>query len=119
MRDFRKLHVWQQAHTLVLNIYEHTKSMPKYELYGLTNQLRRASASISTNIAEGCGKDSESDFARFLQISFASACETEYLLILCQDLNYFDKPTITLIQKEVELTKKMLATFIRRIRPNK
>jgi len=69
LRDFRKLKIWERSHEFTLNIYKLTKSFPKEELYGITSQLRRAAASIPTNIAEGCGKQTEKDFARFISIA--------------------------------------------------
>ena len=78
MQDFRQLRVWQLAHELTLDVYRITKSFPKDEQYGLTSQLRRCSSSIAANIAEGCGRGSDSEFARFLQIAMGSACEFEY-----------------------------------------
>ncbi|HRJ76165.1 MAG TPA: four helix bundle protein, partial [Anaerolineales bacterium] len=82
MKDFRQLKVWEKSHQLALAVYKVTKSFPKEELYGLTTQIRRASMSIPTNIAEGCGRNTDADFARFLQIAMGSASETEYQLIL-------------------------------------
>jgi four helix bundle protein len=69
MQDFKNLKVWQKSHELTLEIYKVTASFPKEELFGLTSQIRRASSSISANIAEGCGRQSDADFARFLQIA--------------------------------------------------
>ena len=77
-----------KAHDLTLKIYELTAEFPRTEIYGITSQIRRASASISTNIAEGCGRKSSADFARFLQMAMGSASETEYLLLLAHDLKY-------------------------------
>ena len=68
MKDFRQLKVWEKAHQLALAVYKVTKGFPKEELYGLTSQIRRASMSIPTNIAEGCGRNTDAEFARFLQI---------------------------------------------------
>jgi four helix bundle protein len=75
MRNFRELKVWEKAHELTLLVYRNTKSFPKEELYGLTSQIRRACSSIPANIAEGCGRQTEKDFSRFLQIAFGSASE--------------------------------------------
>src|SRR5438477_2284166 len=86
MKDFRNLKVWQKAHELTLATYKATVCFPREELYGLTSQIRRCCSSIPANIAEGCGRGSDSDFARFLQIAMGSACELEYLLILSHDL---------------------------------
>ena len=85
MKDFRQLKVWEKAHHLALEVYKTTATFPKEEIYGLTSQLRRASVSIPTNIAEGCGRNTNADFARFLQIAMGSASETEYELILAHD----------------------------------
>jgi four helix bundle protein len=86
MRDFRKLMVWQKAHQLTLGIYELTANFPRDEVYGLTSQVRRAAASIPANVAEGCGRDGDTELARFLRIAMGSANELEYHLILARDL---------------------------------
>jgi four helix bundle protein len=93
MKDFRELKVWEKAHALVLNLYRETTSFPPSELYGLTVQIRRAAASIPANIAEGCGRGSSADFARFLQIAMGSACELEYHLLLARDLGFLGAAT--------------------------
>ena len=82
MKDFRDLKVWHKSHSLALKIYKATSKFPRSELYGLTSQIRRASTSISANIAEGCGRKGNLEFARFLQISMGSASELENLLLL-------------------------------------
>ena len=87
MKDFRTLTVWQRSHELTLDVYGHTRAFPKEELFGLTSQIRRACASIPANIAEGCGRGSDGDFQRFLQIAFGSANELDYHLLLAHDLN--------------------------------
>ena len=69
MKDFRQLKVWEKAHQLAVAVYKETKGFPKEELYGLTSQIQRSSMSIPTNIAEGCGRNTDADFARFLQIA--------------------------------------------------
>ncbi|MBQ2363155.1 MAG: four helix bundle protein, partial [Bacteroidaceae bacterium] len=66
MRDFHKLIIWQRSHQLALKVYSINKLFPKDELFGLTSQIRRAVSSIPTNIAEGCGRASNKDFAHFL-----------------------------------------------------
>jgi four helix bundle protein len=90
MKDFRKLSVWEKAHSLTIEICQVTSSFPQNEIYGLTSQIRRACASIPTNIAEGCGRDGDSEFRRFIQISMGSASELEYHLLLAHDLNLID-----------------------------
>ena len=86
MKNFRDLAVWKKAHELTLAVYRATKNFPKDETYGLTSQMRRSSASIAANIAEGCGKRTDTDFARFVQNAFGSASELEYHLLLARDL---------------------------------
>jgi four helix bundle protein len=86
MQDFRNLKVWQKAHAVVFDIYRCTADFPKHELYGVVSQLRRAAISVPNNIAEGSGRGSDPEFARFLLIANGSLSEVHYLLILSQDL---------------------------------
>src|SRR5690348_3685739 len=88
MQDFRGLKVWEKEHRLTLAIYKVTTTFPRDERFGLTGQIRRACGSIPANIAEGCGRGTGSDFARFLQIAMGSASELEYHLLLAHDLGY-------------------------------
>lgn len=75
MRNFRDLLVWQKSHALTLSVYKSTSSFPKEELYGLTSQVRRSASSIPSNIAEGCGRTTQSQLAHFLNIALGSASE--------------------------------------------
>jgi len=75
VKDFRKLKVWEKSHHLTLAVYKATALFPKDELYGLTSQIRRSGVSIAANIAEGCGRAGDAEFARFLQIAMGSASE--------------------------------------------
>ena len=88
MKDFKVLKVWQKAHLLTLALYRLTRIFPREELYGLTSQIRRCSASIAANIAEGCGRRGNAEFHRFLQIAAGSASELDYHLLLAHDLHY-------------------------------
>lgn len=90
MKNFKELKIWQKSHQLVLEIYKVTAMFPQQELYGITSQIRKAAASIPANIAEGCGRNTEPDFARFLQIAMGSASELEYHLLLAYDLSIID-----------------------------
>lgn len=90
-KGFRKLIVWQRAHELTLLIYQLTEEFPKSEVYGLTSQLRRASASVAANIAEGYALGSSAQFLRQLRIAQGSLAEVEYFLILAQELTYLSK----------------------------
>ena len=88
MQHFTELRVWQRSHTLVLNLYRLTSRFPADERFGLTSQLRRAVASVPTNIAEGAKRQGKQDYARFLNIAQGSLAETEYLVMLSRDLGY-------------------------------
>lgn len=88
MQNYKDLKVWAKAHEFTLKVYEESNAFPKEELYNLTNQLRRAAASIPANIAEGCGKKSHCDFANFLNVALGSSNEADYFLLLSKDLNY-------------------------------
>jgi four helix bundle protein len=116
MRDFKKLAVWEKAHLLSLGVYKATASFPRDELYGLTSQLRRAATSIPANIAEGCGRDSEADFGRFLTIAMGSASELEYHLLLALDLGHLSAEIHKVLNEQTTEVKKMLAGFIRRLK---
>jgi four helix bundle protein len=91
MQNFRDLKVWQKAHAATLRVYECTKNFPPTERYGLTSQMRRAATSIPSNIAEGCVRSSDADFARFLHIALGSASELEYFALLARDLRFLDE----------------------------
>lgn len=116
MKDFRSLTVWEKSHQITLSIYKLTHSFPKEEIYDLTSQIRRSSSSISINIAEGCGRGSDADFARFLQISLGSASETEYLILLSYELNYLQKLDYENLLEQIQQIKKMLTSLILKIR---
>jgi len=119
MRDFRELKVWQKAHRLTLGVYKSTAGFPKDELYGLTSQVRRCGASIGANIAEGCGRGGETDFARFLQIAMGSACELEYHLLLARDLGYLPNEEHDPLNAEVVEVKRMLTGFIQTLKADR
>ncbi len=113
MRNFRELKVWQDARILVRDIYLITKVLPDTEKYGLTSQIQRCSVSITANITEGCGKYSNKDFVRFLQISLGSTYELENHLILCEDLGFIPSEQISPIIQEVQLLQKRIAALIK------
>jgi four helix bundle protein len=115
MKDFRSLSVWQQAHELTLAVYEATRPFPREEVYGLTNQLRRGAASIGSNIAEGCGRGSDADFARCLQIGLGSASEVEYQLLLAHDLGFLPESAHRALSKKCTDVKRMLTALIRKL----
>ena len=118
MQSFRKLQVWEKSHNLTLRIYKLTSEFPREEIYGLTSQIRRACASIPTNIAEGCGRESSADFARFLQIAMGSASETEYLILLAHDLKYLTADQHAELMDTTIRVKKMLTALVKNVRMN-
>ena len=119
MKDFKDLKVWKRSHDLTLSVYKATATFPREELYGLTSQIRRASASIPTNIAEGCGRNTDNELARFLEIAMGSASELEYLLRLSNDLNFLDKAKSDELDTAVIEIKKMLASLIVKIKADR
>ena len=116
MKDFKKLKVWQKAHRLTLDVYQASATFPREELYGLTSQIRRSCLSIPSNIAEGCGRGTDTDFARFLQISMGSSSEVEYLLILSRDLQILTSGYYETLNDDVIQVKRMLTSLIKTLR---
>jgi four helix bundle protein len=116
MQDFRQLKVWMKSHSLVLAIYKATVSFPKSEVFGPTNQIRRASVSIPSNITEGCGRGGDQDFGRFLQMAMGSASEVEYQLLLARDLAYLTDAEYGLRARDVIEVKRMLAALITKVK---
>ena len=111
MRNFRDLRVWDEAHRLILSVYTVTQVFPKEERFGLTSQLRRASASIAANLAEGCGRRSEGEMARFIQIAMGSGSELSYHLLLAKDLTYLPEDRFSELNSHVERVMKMLSAL--------
>jgi four helix bundle protein len=116
LRNFKELKVWHKSHGLTLAAYKATSTFPKEEVYGLTSQIRRASASIAANIAEGCGRSGEAELARFLQIAMGSASELEYHLLLAHDLGFLKLSDFKQVAGEVSEVKRMLTSFIKKLR---
>jgi four helix bundle protein len=116
MRDFRQIRVWVKAHKLTLEIYRITVSFPREEQYGITSQLRRASASISANIAEGFGRGGNVELARFLQMSLGSAYEVEYHALLAKDLDFLDSAVYEFLQNQIIEVKQMLAALFLKVK---
>ena len=108
--------MWQKAHSLTLAIYRVSASFPAQKTYGLTSQVRRSAASVPANIAEGCGRDTAADLARFLQIAMGSASELEYHLLLARDLGFLNQGDYDDLGRETVRVKKMLSTYLSRPR---
>jgi len=116
VRDFREIKVWDKAHLLTLEVYKATRSFPREETYGLTSQLRRATASIPANIAEGFGRGGNTELARFLQIGMGSASEVEYHILLAKDLNLLTQEMWDDLNSRVVEVKRMLASLLIKVR---
>jgi four helix bundle protein len=111
-RSFRDLMVWRKAHEFVLAVYRFTESFPEREKFGLSHQMRRAAVSVPANIAEGFGKRSQADKARFLNIAEGSLEECRYYLILAQDLGYGETESLTAALEE---TSRLLNGYVRAV----
>ncbi len=116
MKDFRSLKTWEKSHQLTLEVYRVTAVFPKDELYGLTSQILRASVSIPANIAEGCGRSGDTELARFFQIAMGSASELDYHLLLARDLNFLNSSDYEQLRRDVVEVKRMLASFIQKLK---
>ena len=116
MQNYKNLNVWVKSHEITLKIYGLTKGFPKEEIYSLTSQIKRCSSSIPANIAEGCGKNSNKDMGRFLNIALGSANETEYFLLLAKDLGYLSTDDHRLSEKAINEVKAMLISLIQKVR---
>ena len=112
-KPYTELNVWLQCRNLTKRVYELTRQFPKEELFGLTNQLRRAAVSIPSNIAEGCGRQSARDTLQFLFIARGSLYEVETQLYLAYDLLYLPDQELQELLTTVTNCKKLLQGFIR------
>jgi four helix bundle protein len=112
MRDFRELKVWQKAHQVALEIYRHSRTFPTDERFGLTAHLRKSAISVPSNIAEGCGRDTEKELARFLSIAAGSASELEYQLLLAHDLEYLPRDAHAALYDPIAEVKRTLYRFM-------
>ncbi|WP_396182380.1 four helix bundle protein [Flavobacterium sp.] len=110
MKNFKNYEIWDLSHQFTLDIYQLTSTYPKEEIYGIMSQIRRASASIPTNISEGCGRDSDKEFNHFQNIAFGFASESEYLLTLSRDLNYISNETFESLDNQIIIIKKVKFT---------
>ncbi len=116
MGDYRDLKVWEKAMNLTEGIYVITKGFPREELYGLTSQMRRAAVSIPSNIAEGQGRGSDREFARFLEIAHGSLAELDTQLLISLRLGYINSTKVKEIQNSMEEIGKMIRALIRKFR---
>ncbi|MXS72322.1 four helix bundle protein [Flavobacteriaceae bacterium W22] len=118
MRDFKKFEVWQLSHQLTLKIYKATRDFPKEELFGITSQIRRSFASIGYNISEGSGRNSDKEFANFINFALGSSNEAENQLILSKDLEYISEEKFQILEEELIILKKKLVALWNRLNGN-
>ena len=116
--NFRELRIWKASIRLTKEIYKLTNQFPKEEMFGLTNQLRRWAVSVASNIAEGCGRDSDKQLVNYLNFSMGSICEMETQIILARELNYINKEISDQMLVKIDDLEKMIFSFKRTIKNN-
>jgi len=116
VRNYKDLRVWEEAHRLTLAIYTVTQAFPKDERFGLTSQVRRASASIAANLAEGCGRRSDGEMARFVQIAMGSGAELSYHLLLARDLGFLKNEEYADLSSAIDRVMRMLSALSGKVR---
>jgi four helix bundle protein len=112
MRNYRDLQVWKKAHDLTPEQYRVSQRFPREEIYGISGQLRRAAVSIGANLAEGCGRRTSAELARFVRIAMGSASELDYHLLLCCDLGFMVVDEFTSASAALIEVRKMLTSFL-------
>jgi|SRR5579863_8749894 len=116
MRNYKDLLVWEKAHKLTLAVYKITLLFPKEERYGLISQVRRASASIAANLAEGCGRRSDGEMARYVQIAMGSGAELSYHFLLAKDLEFMPNAQYESLSADVNEIMRMLSALSGKLR---
>jgi four helix bundle protein len=116
MRNYRDLKVWERAHTLTLEVYKSTRCFPSDERFGLTSQIRRSCSSIPANLAEGCGRRSDGEMARYVQIAMGSGAELSYHLLLSRDLGLLGSVEHAGLEAELGGIVRMLSGLSQKLR---
>lgn len=116
MQDFTQLVVWRKAHELTVSIYKITANIPSEEKFGLISQIRRASVSIESNLAEGCGRDGDKEFARFVDIAMGSSFELRCQLLIVKDLGYINSNQYQLFESKILEINRMLGGLLKKLR---
>jgi four helix bundle protein len=116
MGNYQNLEVWKLAHQFTIEVYKALKIFPEDEKYNITSQIKRATVSIPTNIAEGYGKHTTSEFIRFCQIAKGSAVEVEYLLLLSKDLGYLEHEKYISLNKKCQAILMMLSGLLKALK---
>ena len=118
MHNFKELKVWQKARRMVKDVYLLTAQFPDSERFNLTSQMQRAAVSIMSTIAEGSGRGSDIDFARFLDMALGSAHELESQMIVSMDLEYAQEEKVEDLTSELTEIEKMIVALIKKLRNN-
>ena len=118
MQDFTKLKVWQKAHMFTINLYKISSTFPSEEKFGLTNQMRRASVSVESNLAEGAGRNSNKDFSHFLYIAQGSAFEVKCQILIAKDLGYLEKDKSQLLMDKINEVSRMITSLNQKLITN-
>ena len=116
MQDYRKLKVWEKAHAVAMDIHRASKAFRRQDALALWGQLRRAALSIPANVAEGAGKLSDPEFARYLEVALGSASEAHYHLVVARELGELDAAAFDDLSNRVTEVRRMLFGLIKRIR---
>jgi four helix bundle protein len=116
VRNYKDLQVWEKAHKLTMAVYRSTRNFLSEERFGLTSQLRRSASSIPANLAEGCGRRSDGEMARFIQIAMGSGAELSYHLLLCRDLEILETGPFSRLTSNLEEVMKMLSSLSARLK---
>jgi len=119
MQNFKNLEVWREAKEIAKKIYNLTDNFPEAERYGVISQLRRASASIGANIAEGCGRHTNKDFSKFLYTALGSINECVHFLTLSNELRYLTDENFSIINEDLDCAARKISNFIRAVENNK
>ncbi len=115
IKSFTDLVAWKEAHKLVLMIYEKTKDFPKEEIFGLTNQIRRAVVSVSSNIAEGFSRNSSKEKTQFYFIALGSLTEVQNQLMIAKDVGYIEKDKFNSIAEQTVVASKLINGLIKSV----
>jgi four helix bundle protein len=116
LRDYRNLRVWEKAHLLTLSVYKMTRGFPIDERFALTSQMRRAASSIGANLAEGCGRRSDGELARYINIAMGSGAELSYHCLLARDLAFLEKIEYETLNTELDEVMRMLSTLLSKVK---
>ncbi|WP_299318877.1 four helix bundle protein [uncultured Maribacter sp.] len=116
MRDFKKLEIWKNGITIVKHVYSLVQKLPSEEKFGLKSQLSRAAVSVPSNIAEGCSRNSEVEFKRFLEIALGSLFEVETKLVISEELKFLDSKELKSIFELISIESKMINSLISKIK---